>query len=186
MATTDSTLISTLVEIHGQQALTNSITVAEGCELEHKEAIATVRKYQSDFEELGPLAFETRLARRKQGGGIPTEYAILNEDQATYLIMSFRNTPIVRRFKLALVKAFRKAINEINRLYANPPRTDILAAKRTANRDDGRPCRGESRTWQGDRRASFLVRVEAMQRCRDRQVCQDRREDPEQRGCGVA
>ena len=48
--------------------------------------------------------------------------------------MSFRNTPIVRRFKLALVKAFRKAINEINRLYANPPRTGILKAKRDANR----------------------------------------------------
>ncbi|MDQ5911548.1 MAG: hypothetical protein QG599_3646 [Pseudomonadota bacterium] len=41
---------------------------------------------------------------------------ILNEDQATYLITLLRNTPIVRRFKLNLVKAFRAAINELHRI----------------------------------------------------------------------
>ena len=55
------------------------------------------------------------------------------ENQATYLITLFRNKPIVRRFKLTLVKAFRKALNEISRLYADPPRRDLLAAKRAAH-----------------------------------------------------
>lgn len=108
--------VSALVETKGQQIWTTSLIVAEGCELDHKQAIANVRKFQSDFEELGPCAFETRVVERKQGGGTPIEYAILNEDQATYLIMSFRNTPIVRQFKLALVKAFRAAINELHRI----------------------------------------------------------------------
>ncbi len=122
MATADSTRkskkapVSTLVETKGQQIWTTSLIVAEGCELEHASVILQVRKYKGDFEELGPLAFQFDVAKRKQGGGTPTEYAILNEDQATYLITLFRNTPIVRRFKLNLVKAFRAAINELQRI----------------------------------------------------------------------
>ncbi len=109
---------STLVEIHGKHILTTSLIVAEGCELEHKQAIANIRKFQADFEELGPCAFETRKGEALPQGGFAksTEYAILNEDQATYLITLFRNTPIVRRFKLNLVKAFRAAINELQRI----------------------------------------------------------------------
>jgi phage regulator Rha-like protein len=99
--------------------------------MEHRTVIHLVRKYQSDFEELGFLAFEMRKNRGTQGA--PTELAILSEDQATYLITLFRNTPIVRRFKLTLVKAFRKALNEIKRLYEDPPRREILATKRHAN-----------------------------------------------------
>lgn len=61
----------------------------------------------------GPLNFESRVGDRKQGGGKPIEFAELNEDQATYLMTLFRNTEIVRAFKIKLVKAFRKAINSI-------------------------------------------------------------------------
>jgi hypothetical protein len=56
------------------------------------------------------------MVTRKQGGGIALEYAELNEDQATYLITLFRNSDVVRKFKIQLVKAFRKALNEIDRL----------------------------------------------------------------------
>ncbi|WP_295401694.1 Rha family transcriptional regulator [uncultured Thiocystis sp.] len=121
-----------LVEIRGQQATTTSLAIADGCKLAHKQVLAMVRKYRSEFDELGQLAFETRVVSA-HGAGQSTEIAILNEDQATYAITLFRNSPIVRRFKLALVKAFRKALNEIGRLYANPPRQDIIKAKRAAH-----------------------------------------------------
>lgn len=123
-----------LVETRGQQALTNSLVVAEHCGITHQAALKLVRKYQADFEEFGLLGFEIRPRSAGQHGGGDVEIVILNEDQATYLITMFRNTPTVRRFKRALVKAFRKALNEIARLYANPPRADILKAKRLANR----------------------------------------------------
>jgi len=110
--------VPVLVQVHGQQLFTTSLIVAEGCKLDHKEAIATVRKFKSDFEELSPLAFESRKGEALPQGGFAksTEYAILNEDQATYLIMSFRNTPIVRQFKLALVKDFRRVKTELERI----------------------------------------------------------------------
>lgn len=128
-------MTTNIVEIRGQQATTTSLAIAEGCKLAHKQVIAMVRKYRSEFEELGPVAFETRKGEALPQGGYAkaTEIAVLNEDQATYLITLFRNTLIVRRFKLRLVKEFRRALNEIARLYANPPRADLVRAKRDAS-----------------------------------------------------
>lgn len=121
-----------LVERRGQQALTTSLAVAEGCGISHQSALRLVKKYATEFGELGFLGFEIQENRGTQGA--PTEYAVLNEDCATFLITMFKNTPVVLKFKLRLVKAFRKAIDEINRLYANPPRTGLLADKRAANK----------------------------------------------------
>jgi phage regulator Rha-like protein len=125
-----------LVETRGQHAWTTSEIVAEGCGIQHKNLMAMVRRYTEEFSELGPLAFETRKGKALPQGGQAkaTEYAVLNEDQATFAITLFRNTPVVLRFKLALVKAFRRALDQIARDFANPPRRDILTAKRQANR----------------------------------------------------
>ena len=50
-------------------------------ERDHKDVIALIRKYQSDFEEFGQLTFETAVVSAK-GAGQATEYAVLSEDQA--------------------------------------------------------------------------------------------------------
>lgn len=124
-------LVDDLVEIRRQAAITTSLAVADGCEISHQSALKLVRKYRVEFEELGFLGFQIQENRGTQGA--PTEYAELNEDQATFLITLFRNTPTVLRFKLRLVKAFRQAINEIHRLYADPPRRAVLIEKRAAH-----------------------------------------------------
>lgn len=122
-------LVDDLVEIRRQAAITTSLAVADGCEVQHKNVLAMVRRYKVEFEEFGEIAFETRFNPQ----GRSTEIALLNEDQATYLITLLRNTDIVRAFKRRLVKAFRHAINEIQRLYADPPRRDVLVDKRAAH-----------------------------------------------------
>ena len=103
-----------LVEIKGKQAFTTSIAIAEGCELSHASVIKLIRKHQCHFEAFGFLRFEIQEKRGTQGA--PTEYAVLTEDQATFAITLFRNNEIVIRFKVALVKAFRTAINELQRV----------------------------------------------------------------------
>jgi phage regulator Rha-like protein len=70
---------------------------------------------------------------KRQKGGRETLYCHLNEDQATFLITLFRNTPTVLEFKCRLVEEFRNALDEINRLYANPPRQGIIQEKRDAH-----------------------------------------------------
>ena len=49
--------------------------------------IQLVRNYLKDFQEFGSLGFEIRVIREDGRGGQPTEYAILNEDQA-YLLLT--------------------------------------------------------------------------------------------------
>ena len=117
------------VEIHGQAALVTSMAVAEGCGVQHKNVLALVKKYGEHFSKLGEVAFQTRLNPQ----GSPTEIAVFNEDHATFCITLLRNTAKVLEFKLRLVQAFRQALNEIHRLYADPPRRDVLADKRAAH-----------------------------------------------------
>jgi len=94
---------------------TTSLLIAEGCALTHRTVIRLVRKYRPDFEEFGQLNFQSSVISRT-GSGEQTEYALLDESQATYLITLFRNTPIVRHFKKSFVKAFAAAQREIARL----------------------------------------------------------------------
>lgn len=87
---------------------TTSEIVAEGVGIQHKNVLETIRKNQSDFEEFGPIAFETRKgAPLPQGGfGKATSVAVLNREQAMFAMTLFRNTPVVVDFKKSLIKAF--------------------------------------------------------------------------------
>ena len=105
-----------LIRIHNNHVFTDTLAIAEGVELEHASVIKLVRKFKIDFEEFGLVRFEIAPRLKGRHGGGDIEFAELNEDQATYLITLFKNTEIVRAFKIKLVKAFRKAINEIDRL----------------------------------------------------------------------
>jgi len=111
-----------IVIVHNNQPFTNTLAIAEGVELEHKIVIRLVRKYKTDFEEFGRVNFESSPFKT-EGGMQHREIAELNEDQATYLITLFKNTETVRAFKIRLVKAFRKALKELERLrkQANEP-----------------------------------------------------------------
>lgn len=78
-------------------------------DIRHRQIIDNIRKYQGHFLELGHLPFETEVGFREQGGGKAQEYALLNEDQAYFLLTLSRNSDAVVACKLALVKAFRDA-----------------------------------------------------------------------------
>lgn len=81
--------------------VTTSLAIADGTEYDHASVIRLVRTYQADLEEFGLLDFKSEST-----GGRPTEYALLNEQQSTLIITYMRNNEIVRRFKMALVRAF--------------------------------------------------------------------------------
>lgn len=97
-----------IVRIINNQAVTTTLTIAEGVGRPHHGVIQLVRQHQADFEEFGPVAFEMRLGEKlPQGGfGASTEYAILNEHQAVLLMTYMRNTEVIRNFKKALITAF--------------------------------------------------------------------------------
>jgi phage regulator Rha-like protein len=90
------------------EARVDSLALANSLCIQHKNLLALVDASKQEFEEFGRLAFETRVANRKQGGGTPIRHALLNEDQAYFLLTLTRNTERTKRLKVELVKAFSR------------------------------------------------------------------------------
>jgi len=101
-----------IINIFNQTPCTTSIVIADALGRSHLITIRLVRQHLVTLEQFGEVNFKSLLNPQ----GSDTEYAILNEDQATLLITMFRNTKIVIDFKVALVKAFSEAKKEIQRL----------------------------------------------------------------------
>ena len=65
-----------------------------------------IEQYLPDFEEFGLTRFETEVGKRRQGGGNPEKYYLLNEDQSYLLLTYAQNTEQARNLKKRLVRAF--------------------------------------------------------------------------------
>ncbi len=95
-----------IVSLIDGDAVTTTLAIAIGCNVDHASVIKLVRTYQADLEEFGLLGFEIQPRPVGQHGGADTEFAILNEQQSTLIMTYMRNSPIVREFKKTLVKEF--------------------------------------------------------------------------------
>lgn len=82
----------------------SSLDVAERTGNEHRAVLQLVNSYVDDFEQFGHLAFEMRDGYQ----GHKVRVAHLNEAQATLLITFMRNSEVVRRFKVELVRQFQE------------------------------------------------------------------------------
>ncbi len=88
----------------------DSRLIAQDLNIEHRSFMETIKTYESLIEqEFGVLRFQTAKPQEGSKGGRPSEYALLTEDQSTFLMTLSRNTPEVVRCKISLVKAFSKA-----------------------------------------------------------------------------
>ncbi|MGZ8172617.1 Rha family transcriptional regulator [Methylobacter sp.] len=96
----------TLIE-KKHEARVDSRVLAEHLGIQPKNALALIDANKPEFEEFGQLAFETRVISKK-GAGQATRYALLNEDQAYFLLTLTRNTKRTKRLKVELVKAFSR------------------------------------------------------------------------------
>ncbi|WP_429497080.1 Rha family transcriptional regulator [Robbsia andropogonis] len=101
-----------IVFIDGDIAVTSTLAISEGTNVQHKNVIELVRTYLHDLEEFGGVAFETRPFETP-GGMQNQEVAVLNEQQSTLLLTYMRNSEVVRAFKKRLVKRFWEMAREI-------------------------------------------------------------------------
>lgn len=94
-----------LVIKHGDEFATTSEIIASSTDTQHKNVLELVGTYKPQIEQFGRVAFETRTFETN-GGRQKREIAILNEQQATFLLTLMRNSEVVVRFKVELVKEF--------------------------------------------------------------------------------
>ena len=101
-----------IVYLRRNDAFTDSLVSAEGTGVEHRKLKNAIRKYQEQMEGFGKLSAPCKT---ESTGGRRTEYYLLNESQATFLITLLKNTDKVVMFKAELVRQFyemRKFIAE--------------------------------------------------------------------------
>jgi phage regulator Rha-like protein len=85
----------------------DSRLIAPKLGIEHESFLKTIDTYQTQIEQaFGILRFEIG---KIQGRGRPARYALLTEDQATFVMTLSRNSPEVIQCKIDLVSAFSKA-----------------------------------------------------------------------------
>lgn len=99
-----------LVFLKGKQPVTTSLIVAEGTQNQHESIIRLINEHKAHFERWGQIHFIDLKSGNKNGDmrGRPTKIALLNEQQATFLITLLRNNEIVLDFKSELVDRFYK------------------------------------------------------------------------------
>lgn len=112
-----------------------SLLVADGLGIKHKNLLETIGKYQTQIESsFGTLAFETRPLQTA-GGVQQTRVAYLTEGQFMFIGALSRNTPKVLEFKANLVQSFQKAKELAHRLVAPLSDAELMAqALQVANR----------------------------------------------------
>jgi phage regulator Rha-like protein len=94
--------MNNLVTIKSNDVFTDSLVIAQGTKVKHKNIKETIAKYEKDLLAFGTLS----VSNAESTGGRPEQYYHLNEIQATFLVTLLRNTRIVVAFKAELVKEF--------------------------------------------------------------------------------
>ena len=92
-----------LVELKGNDVLTNSKVIADGTNNQHESVVAIIRKYEKDILDFGNIDFSDLKSGKR---GQPERVYYLNEEQATFVITLLRNSKIVVKFKKELVRQF--------------------------------------------------------------------------------
>ena len=102
-----------IVIVEDARALTTSLHIADGSKANHKALMQLIKTHIHHFNRFGRVAFEMRPF--ETDGGVQTRrIAILNEQQATFLMTLMRNTERVVEFKCALVHAFFQTKDYLN------------------------------------------------------------------------
>ena len=87
--------------------LTTTKIIADSLNYRANDVLKLCEKYLTDLKEFGVVPFKTvPQTRGNRNGTQDAKIAYLNEAQATLLICYMRNSEKVRKFKVALVKAF--------------------------------------------------------------------------------
>ena len=86
-----------------EDIFTDSKIIADKTKYKHDSITKILRRYKNDFEEFGPM---DTMSVGKNGTRDYLKLYLLNEQQATLLMTYLENNPIIRKFKIELVKEF--------------------------------------------------------------------------------
>lgn len=102
-----------LVYLKNGKPFTDSLTIAQATEIQHKSVVRTINSKKKLLEAFGEIRFSD-LKSTNPLGGRPTKNYLLSEPQATLLITFLDNSEKVDLFKQELVRQFYAAKEILN------------------------------------------------------------------------
>ena len=140
-----------LVDVQKGEPTTTTLQIALGLGIQHASVIKLVRTYLPDFQEFGRVRFEIQPFATN-GGEQFRKYAVINEQQAYFLMTLMRNSPRIIEFKKALVKAFFEARTLLQTDYFTlMQKREALNAKLECEKEIASACGKGLSTWKKQR-----------------------------------
>lgn len=103
-----------IITLTKNELRTDSRLLASLLDHRHRNIFQNVTRYTTELSVLGLLTFEEEAVKEQDARGVKYQkYAMLNEDQCYFILTLMRNNATVVKSKLALVKAFRDARNQL-------------------------------------------------------------------------
>lgn len=118
-----------LVLLKDLEPRTTSLIISEQTGNSIDSVKRLIRTYKKQLEEFGVLGFEIRKPTEK--GGRPFEEFYLNEEQLTFLIMTFRNNEKVIDFKMRITKEFFRMKKTLSKLSKEKATQDYQLARKS-------------------------------------------------------
>jgi phage regulator Rha-like protein len=107
--------------------LVSTLEMWRGLNVEHTALIKMIKKYLAEFSTIRTISF----LNAKSTGGRPAEYAMLDEEQATFLITLMRNSASTVPFKLKLTREFYRMKQELSRIASQSQNAQWLEMRQT-------------------------------------------------------
>ena len=104
----DANPLDTLALVNKEVARVDSRLLAANMQKDHANLFELVKTYRAEFEQHGKVRFETGPSASSRTGQ-SERFALLNEDQAYFMLTLTRNTKRTVALKSKLVKAFGEA-----------------------------------------------------------------------------
>jgi len=101
-----------------EEPFTTSEIIAECAEVDHKSVLQLIKDHSNELKQFGHLRFENENEVNKGFRGskdYQKQSYLLNEPQSTLLITFMKNSPVVVKFKVELVRQFYKMRSELNK-----------------------------------------------------------------------
>lgn len=138
-----------LVFVKDNQAVTTTYAISQWANKAHQGIFRIVTHNIDALKEFGAVSFENYQVKLKSGTKT-FKIATLNEDQASFVICSMRNNEQAKKFKVELIKAFRKCREQLanaRKAYSEEAIKKLQANKPDLNKVTTRELVSESNNF---------------------------------------
>jgi phage regulator Rha-like protein len=125
-----------LAFIKDNEPVTSSYAIAKWANQDHYRVMRIITKNIDTLKVFGTARFEIGLYSKNNNAKQETQIAILNEEQAMFVILSMRNNEKTKQFKVELIKAFKQCREELAK------QNQLLTDQEIENTSIDEFCRG--------------------------------------------